>query len=185
VFGECPTNLFQRHRSRRRQTRPCVILLRPSPDSPSVTKSLYGPRVSRVGVIIIDMVAPPKIRRIAGAVATRREDHRSPRSSPAVRHRRWGQAQSGGPGVALPKVTSSNTTCFARLANETDSAVHVIPITLLGRLGVVHRRHFSQLTGPSSSKASMIAQVCGPTTPSMVTWNRRCRSLTADSVLAP
>jgi hypothetical protein len=37
----------------------------------------------------------------------------------------------------------------------------------------------------SSSKASMIAQVCGPTTPSMVTWNRCCRSLTADSVLAP
>jgi hypothetical protein len=43
----------------------------------------------------------------------------------------------------------------------------------------------NQLAGPSSSKASMIAHVCGPTTPSMMTWNRCCRSLTADSVLAP
>jgi hypothetical protein len=31
----------------------------------------------------------------------------------------------------------------------------------------------------------MIAQVCGPTTPSMVTWNRCCRSLTPDSVSTP
>jgi hypothetical protein len=51
--------------------------------------------------------------------------------------------------------------------------------------GKICGEHFCQLTGPSSSKASMIAQVCGPTTPSTVTWDRCCKSLTAASVLGP
>jgi hypothetical protein len=34
--------------------------------------------------------------------------------------------------------------------------------------GKICGEHFCQLTGPSSSKASMIAQVCGPITPSTV-----------------